>query len=225
VDTLVVASNNNKKLKELREILVSLAPGLHLLSAADVGIHDIPETGTTFVENAILKAKCAYEHTGMVSLSDDSGLEVDALHGAPGVYSARYAGTPSNDANNNQKLLAALEGFSDEQRTARYRCVIALMAPLSEREILPDASVIQTSRGEALVLTFEGTCEGRVLRIASGGGGFGYDPYMLYPDAGLTFAQLTAEQKNAISHRGKALKQLAPHVSALFARVSLVRQS
>lgn len=218
--TLAVATNNAKKLKEIREILASIAPGVSLVTAREIGLGEPEETGHTFRENAIIKAAAAYAITGGVCLADDSGLEVDALGGAPGVHSARFAGPDAKDADNNLKLLDALAGVPPERRTARYRCVIALVLPPAIARRLPaDAplSPLSTPRGEAFVLTVDGACEGRVVDTPAGHGGFGYDPYMLYPPAGLTFAELSAEQKHAVSHRGQALRAVAPHLAAALA--------
>jgi XTP/dITP diphosphohydrolase len=152
---------------------------------------DLVEDGDTFVENALSKARQAMALTGMPSLADDSGLEVDALDGAPGVLSARFAGHHGDTDANNALLLEKLRGFSDEERTARFRCVIALVDPAS-----------------GLEQTFDGSCEGRIGHELRGRGGFGYDPLFLLPDRGLTVAQLEAEEKDAISHRGNAVRAL-----------------
>ncbi len=211
--TVVVATNNAKKLKEIREILSAITPDLAVLTAKDIALGEPDETGATFHDNALIKAVAAYELTGAITLADDSGLEVDALGGAPGVHSARYAGPTATDADNNAKLLAALADVAD--RSARYRCVIALVAPTTYADRLPTARTITTTRGDALTLDVAGACEGRVVDRPAGTGGFGYDPYMLYPPAGVTFAELSAEAKHAISHRGKALRALEPHLRAL----------
>jgi XTP/dITP diphosphohydrolase len=212
---LVVASNNKKKLRELREILAHRAPGLSLLSAAEVGLGDIDETGTTFRENALIKALAAWRATRKLALADDSGLEVDALGGAPGVYSARYAGPSATDADNNAKVQMALAETPDALRTARYRCVIALVVPIALAEAVGAEPV--TGEPEVAHLFAEGSVEGLMLRAPRGEGGFGYDPYMLYPPAGLTFAELPAEAKHAISHRGQALEVLTPLLLRLLA--------
>jgi XTP/dITP diphosphohydrolase len=182
--TIVLASGNAGKLTELRSFLGGLA---EVRSAADFGATLPEETGTTFVENAILKARAVAEQTGMIAVADDSGLEVDILDGAPGVYSARYAGEPSDDARNNEKLLQAMESTPDGARTARFQCAIAV------------------AFGPDDIETAVGTCEGRITREARGSGGFGYDPLFEFPD-GRTMAELTADEKNAVSHRGKAMQ-------------------
>lgn len=213
--TVIAATNNAKKLKEIREILAAIAPGVGVLTARDVGLGEPDETGETFQANALIKAEAAYALTGGICLADDSGLEVDALGGAPGVYSARYAGPTATDADNNAKLLAALVGVPQAQRTARYRCAIALVVPPELAARVPDARPVETARGLAYAIEVSGACEGRVVDTPAGAGGFGYDPYMLYEPAGLTFAELPADQKHAVSHRGKALRALAPYLRAV----------
>lgn len=187
---LVVATKNPGKLREIREILGSEVTLLSLADFPDVG--EIVEDGSTFEANAIKKALAVATHTGHVSLADDSGLEVDALDGAPGVYSARFAGEKATDEQNNRKLLRLLENTPDEQRTARFRCAIAVGGP------------------EGSVQTAEGTAEGRILRSPQGTGGFGYDPLFLVSGERRTFAELPAEEKNRLSHRGKALQSAFP---------------
>ncbi|MDE2998362.1 MAG: XTP/dITP diphosphatase [Gemmatimonadota bacterium] len=183
---LTVATKNPGKLREIREILGSEARLLSLADFPDVG--DIVEDGRTFEANAIKKALAVASQTGHVSLADDSGLEVDALDGAPGVYSARFAGEKATDEQNNRKLLRLLEDVPDAQRTARFRCVIAVGAP------------------DGSVQTAEGTAEGRILHSPRGTGGFGYDPLFLVSGLRRTFAELPSEEKNRISHRGNALR-------------------
>ncbi len=190
---LVVATKNPGKLREIREILGS---EVRLLSPADFpDVGDIVEDGRTFEANAIKKALAVAYHTGHVSLADDSGLEVDALDGAPGVYSARFAGEKATDEQNNRKLLRLLEDTPDEQRTARFRCVIAVGKP------------------DGTVQTAQGTAEGRILHGPRGTGGFGYDPLFLVSGERRTFAELQAEEKNRLSHRGKALQSAFPMLS------------
>ena len=187
---VVVATKNPGKFREIREILGS---EIRLLSLADFPeVGDIVEDGRTFEANAIKKALSVALHTGRVSLADDSGLEVDALDGAPGVYSARFAGEEATDRQNNEKLLRLLEDTPDAERTARFRCVIAVGAP------------------DGAVRTAEGAAEGRILRSPRGTGGFGYDPLFLASSVGRTFAELPPEEKNRLSHRGSALKSAIP---------------
>lgn len=183
---LVLASGNRGKIAELKKLLAPLQ--ITVKSLADYP--DMPETvedGETFQANAIKKAREAAAYTGIMALADDSGLEVDYLKGLPGVHSARFAGEPKDDAANNRKLLALLQGVPWEQRTARFRCVVALCTPQGE------------------VYTSEGTCEGYILEQLKGQGGFGYDPLFYVPELNQTFAEIDLEIKNKISHRGKAL--------------------
>ena len=188
-DTVVLATRNNGKIAELRALLAGLGPQVvGLAEFPDIG--EIPETGTTFLENARIKARAVCQATGLVSLADDSGLCVDALDGAPGVYSARYSGEDATDAANNAKLLAALADVPEARRTCRFVSVVVAVAP------------------DGRELTAEGVWEGRVTTSPAGQGGFGYDPLFFDPTAGLTAAELSPEAKNARSHRGKALANL-----------------
>lgn len=156
----------------------------------DEGIPDAEETGMTFQENAIIKAKFYSQHTGEYCLADDSGLEVDALDGKPGVYSARYAGKGASDEDNNHKLLIALSDIPMERRTARFRSVLALVGP------------------DGSLLLADGVCEGVILRERRGNSGFGYDPLFFMPDRGKTLSEMTLLEKNSVSHRGNALRSL-----------------
>ena len=155
---------------------------------------EVIEDGKTFEENALKKARMLAEYSGLLTLADDSGLEVDALSGRPGIYSARYAGEEGNDERNNQKLLGELIGVGEEQRTARFVCALALCAPQSQG--MKDWVVRQT-------------CEGRIAFEPSGSHGFGYDPLFFYPPFGKTFGEIEREVKATVSHRGKALMKLA----------------
>lgn len=186
---LVLASRNPGKLIELRNILS--AQGLEVLSEADVGVDlEVDETGTTFEENSVLKADAVMRASGMAAIADDSGLAVDALGGAPGIYSARYGGK-TTDAARTELLLSNLRGVPTEARTARFVCVITCRFP---------GGKLIAARGE---------CEGMIADRPMGSGGFGYDPVFYVPALGRTFAELTAGEKNAISHRGKALRLFA----------------
>lgn len=187
---LVLASGNAGKLRELSALLKDL--GYELLPQSDFDVPDAEETGTTFVENAIIKARNAAEHTGLPSLADDSGIEVDALDGAPGVYSARFAGPGASDADNNALLVEKLRDVAEDQRSARYRAVIVLL-----RHAADPSPII-----------CEGSWEGQIRLEPAGDGGFGYDPYFYLPELGRTSAELTAEEKNRRSHRGQALREL-----------------
>jgi len=194
---LVLASSNAGKLRELSALLAPL--GHELVPQSALGFDSPPETGTTFVENALLKARHASRLAHLPALADDSGIEVDALGGRPGVYSARYAGEGASDTQNLQKLLAELQGVSDERRTARYQCVIALVRKADD----------------PAPLIAEGAWEGRILQAPRGSHGFGYDPIFLPAGLQLTAAELSAHDKNAVSHRGKALKALVAQLRSL----------
>lgn len=194
---LMLATQNPKKLKEIKDLLDF--PGLEVVSALDLpDIPPIEEDGVTFHENAVKKAVTMARLTGCWALADDSGLEVEALNGAPGVHSARYAGEPVKYSANNAKLLAALKG--ETNRRARFRCVLALASP----------------GGEARCV--EGTCEGTILEALKGRKGFGYDP--LFQPSGYTqsFAEMDSGEKNRISHRGRALAAAKEAWGALLAR-------
>ncbi|KMY68921.1 purine NTP phosphatase [Desulfocarbo indianensis] len=190
---LVLASNNQGKLREIRQIMEPL--GLEVLSAAQAGFsQEVEETGQTFEANAKLKACIVAQVLGLPALADDSGLVVEALGGAPGVYSARYAGPGASDAERSGKLLKKLDGVPPEKRGAAFVCVMACCLP------------------SGLMLTAEGRLEGRIALQPAGDNGFGYDPVFELPERGCTVAQLSAAEKNAISHRGRALRRLAEHL-------------
>ena len=187
---LVLATGNAGKLREMRAIL---APWhVDVLPQSDFTAASAEETGLSFVENAIVKARFAAQSSGLPAIADDSGLEVDALRGAPGIYSARYAGPVADDAANNTRLLRELDAVPDHERTARYRCAMVYMRwPLDPAPIVRQAS-----------------WEGRIARLPRGTGGFGYDPLFLVGDGDVMAAELEAAHKNSISHRGKALRAL-----------------
>ena len=187
---LVLASANAGK---QREFAALLAPaGIELVLQSALGIDSVAETGTTFEANALLKARHAAGRSGLPALADDSGLEVDALDGRPGVWSARYAGAMATDADNNARLLSELAGVPAERRGARYRCVLAL---------------VRTAH-DAAPLIASGSWDGRIAARPAGGGGFGYDPLFVPEGHTVSAAELPAVQKNALSHRGKALADL-----------------
>lgn len=187
---VVVASGNLAKLRELTDLLQGL--GLELRSQSTLGVSSVEETGATFAENALLKARHAAQCTGLAAIADDSGLEVDALDGAPGIYSARYAGVNADDAANNAQLVAAMAGYPTPRRTARYRCVLAWVSRADDPQPLIAA----------------GSWEGEILDEPRGSGGFGYDPYFWLPALQCTVAELDAATKNRISHRGQAMQAL-----------------
>ncbi len=194
---IVLATGNAGKLREFQQMLGSAE--LEFLTQRSLGVSDADETGLSFVENAILKARHAAAATGLPALADDSGLEVDALRGEPGIYSARYAGPGATDAQNNAKLLAALQDVPETQRTARFICCIAFMR--HARDSMP--------------FVCHGSWEGRILFAPAGDNGFGYDPLFFVPTHGCASAQLEPAVKNALSHRGQALRQLLQHWDAL----------
>ena len=203
IDKIFLATANAKKRREIEAILAPL--DVTVVTEEDVGpIGEVVEDGETFEANAVKKAREGARRTGLVSLADDSGLEVDALGGAPGVHSSRYAGEDAGDPENVRKLLAAMAEVPAGERTARFRCVIALAAPGGE--------------GDAtLLVTAEGRVEGRILGELRGENGFGYDPVFFYEPLGKTFAELTMEEKAAVSHRGRALAELTKRLRALMA--------
>lgn len=189
MDKLIFATGNAGKMKEIREILGR--PGLTILSQKEAGItSDAEENGTTFEANALIKARAVAAQTDALVLADDSGLEIDYLNGEPGVYSARYMGEDTSYEIKNQKILDLLAGVPEEKRTARFVCVIAA--------VLPDGREFTT----------KGTIEGIIGYESRGKGGFGYDPIFFVPEFGCSTAELTMEQKNKISHRGKALRAM-----------------
>ncbi|MDN7132036.1 RdgB/HAM1 family non-canonical purine NTP pyrophosphatase [Halomonas sp. MC140] len=189
-NTLVLASGNSGKLREFNQLLSPL--GFDVRPQADFGVIDVEETGLTFVENALLKAREASLISGLPALSDDSGLEVDALNGAPGIYSARYGGEPKSDQKNNDTLLAALSDCAEGQRSGRYWCVLVYLRHPKD----PVPVIVQRS------------WEGEILAHPRGQEGFGYDPLFWLPDQGMSVAELRSETKNRLSHRGRALQGL-----------------
>lgn len=191
--TVVLATRNRGKVPEIVRLLGARAARLRLVTIDEIApAAALIEDGDTFEANALAKARQAAAATGLPAIADDSGLEVDALGGAPGVYSARYAGEPSDDARNNQKLLAALDGVPSARRSARFRCVAAYVDP---------------ARG--LEITRSGACEGEILGTPRGTLGFGYDPLFLVPRLGKTMAELPIDEKNQLSHRAAAFRALA----------------
>lgn len=193
---LVLATNNPHKVREIRAILADTP--CEILSCEDfTDLPELVESGATLAENAILKARAIYAVTGEWTLADDSGLEIDALNSAPGVMSARFAGPGCTFADNNAKTLRLMEHVAEEQRTARFRCVAALVI------------------GPEQVETFDGVVEGAITRREMGQGGFGYDPIFFTPELGCTFAEASAGAKNRISHRARAFRQVARRLREL----------
>ena len=187
---VVLASGNKGKVREINQLLAG--SGFEVVPQTELGVEEVEETGLTFVENAILKARAAAEQTGLPAIADDSGLEVDFLKGAPGIYSARYAGADASDQENIDKLLVALEGVADPERSARFQCLMVFMRHSSD----PTPIICQ------------GTWEGAIATAPQGENGFGYDPVFWVAEHQCTSAELSAEQKNSMSHRGQALQQL-----------------
>ena len=193
---ILLATQNQGKVRELQELLSG--EDIEVLSLLDIADwEDVEENGKTFADNAALKARAAVHRTGLIALADDSGLEVDALDGAPGVYSARYAGEPKDDERNNDKLLALLESVPDDKRTARFRCALVVATPDGEEYLT------------------EGMVEGRILRQRRGKGGFGYDPLFFVTEFARTMAELNLAQKNKLSHRSQAVHKVIPILQAL----------
>jgi XTP/dITP diphosphohydrolase len=196
---IVLASNNTGKVKEIQALLADR--NFEIVPQSVFHIPEAEESGLTFLENALIKARHAARLSGLPVIADDSGLEVDALHGAPGVYSARYAGTGSSDADNNRKLLAALNGVPTPLRTARFHCVVVM---------LRDAC-------DPSPLVAEGSWEGSILEQSQGSGGFGYDPLFHVAEKDCSAAELSREEKNRVSHRGKALQALLKQLDRISA--------
>ncbi len=194
--TLVLATHNPDKQTEMNAVLSDL--GLDVIGLDQYPeIDDIPENGTTLIENALIKARAVHLKTGFPALADDTGLEVDALHGAPGVYSARFAGEDATYQDNVKKLLSVMAGVSKQNRTARFRTVVALIDSDTE-------------------LWTEGIIEGLITREQRGAGGFGYDPIFEAADTGKTFSEMSAAQKNEISHRARALQKMRKKLITVF---------
>lgn len=196
---LLVATTNPGKFAEVKDFLRQLP--LEVLSLSDLATWPkIIEDGATFEENALKKARTLAEYSGYLTLADDSGLEVDALNGAPGIYSARYCGEEGNDKKNNEKLMHELREISEEKRTGRFVCALALCAPKSHG---------------MKEWTVRDSCEGRIAFALKGENGFGYDPLFFYPSLGKTFGEIDRAIKATVSHRGKALKKLAEMLPSL----------
>lgn len=190
MDKIVLASGNKGKLKEFQTIFAS--KNINVLPQAQFRIEDAEETGLSFVENAIIKARHAAKISGLPALADDSGIEVDALHGKPGIYSARFSGEGATDASNNEKLLQQMKNVPDERRTARFHCVLVLMRHAED----------------PMPMIFHGQWEGRILHETQGDNGFGYDPLFFAFDQNCSSAELSSDIKNQVSHRGKAVAKL-----------------
>lgn len=195
---IVLATNNQGKVRELQNLLSDA--GFNIIAQSEYNVPDADETGLTFVENAIIKARHTAQLTGLPAIADDSGLAVDALNGAPGIYSARYSGDGATDSKNNQKLLDALKGIDYEKRTAYFYCALAFMRHASD-----PTPIICLGKWNGIILDQE-----------QGKGGFGYDPLFFVPVLGCTAAELAREHKSKISHRGQALSELMEKLKAEF---------
>jgi XTP/dITP diphosphohydrolase len=195
-DKVLIATTNQGKIQEIRNLVKGL-PALFLSLSEVPGIPEVVEDGDTFEENALKKARMMAYATGIVTLADDSGLCVDALDGRPGVHSARYAGDNASDEERYLRLLEEMEDVPDPARSARFVCVLALVAPDGEEKL------------------FRGVCEGRITRDPQGSSGFGYDPIFYFEEAGCTFGEMDRESKNRVSHRGRALRQFAEFLRKL----------
>ena len=193
---VVLATNNAGKAREMGALLAGL--DMEIVAQSALGVPEAEETGLSFIENAILKARNASAHAKLPAIADDSGLEVDALEGAPGIHSARYAGPKANDQDNLKKLLEAMQDVPDIGRSARFRCVIVYL---------------KHAKDPAPLVT-EGVWEGSILRAPVGSNGFGYDPVFWVPEKGCASAELPPDVKNQLSHRGQALARLAAHFRA-----------
>ena len=194
-EKIVLASNNAGKVREFNQLLTEQQ--IQVVPQREFGVQEIEETGLTFVENAILKARNASRHSGLPAIADDSGIEVDALHGAPGIYSARFAGVGCGDRDNNRKLLQELLGVPEARRGARFQCLMVYLR----------------HAGDPTPVICQGTWEGRILLQPQGENGFGYDPLFFVPGENCSSAQLEPDRKNRLSHRGQALRKLLAALS------------
>jgi XTP/dITP diphosphohydrolase len=190
IKKIVLASGNAGKVREINKLFIG--SGIEVIPQTDLNVPEVPETGTTFVENAIIKARHAAEVTGLPAISDDSGIEVDALDSRPGVYSARYAGENANDEKNNNLMLKELQGIPEAERTARYQCLIVFMR----------------SHTDPVPIITQGGWEGRILETPQGDGGFGYDPIFYVPTHNCSGGELALDVKNTLSHRAIALNAM-----------------
>lgn len=214
---VVLASRNKKKIRELETLLSTLtAQSVEVLSLDDIGYTDeIVEDGSSFAENALIKAAVPAS-LGYIGIADDSGLTVDALDGAPGIYSARYSGEGATDLTNNEKLLAEMETVPDEKRGGAFVSAIACVLPTGMEADIPDGIRVLTREG-LTAFTITGECRGTILRKSRGEAGFGYDPLFYVPAKGCTFAELPTEEKNEISHRGIAMRAFCAAFTRVFA--------
>jgi XTP/dITP diphosphohydrolase len=218
IPTLLIATSNRGKVAEIASLLEGL-------DCRAIGLEDLPkvpppveETGTTYAENALIKADYYYAASGLFTLADDSGLEVDALDGRPGVYSARYGGAEMGSVEQIAMLLDEMKDAPDEKRTARFVCVVALVGEISDERSQvwrADGALTDAEAGPRIRQTFEGRCEGKVALSPRGAGGFGYDPIFIDAELGRTFAEISPEEKSSRSHRGKALRAAIKYIEKL----------
>jgi XTP/dITP diphosphohydrolase len=220
---IVLASNNKKKIAELQTLLANISEGLvNVQSLRDIGFtDDIVEDGTTFEENSLIKAGTPAK-LGHIGIADDSGLAVDYLNGAPGIYSARYSGEGATDETNRAKLLKELDGVPAEARTAHFVCTAALVLPENSGFVIPEEWRISAELSEKSGISSEramvvrGECPGRILTEEHGEGGFGYDSLFYYEDYQQTFAEISGEDKNKVSHRGNAMREFTRRLAVIF---------
>ncbi len=220
---IVLASNNKKKIAELQTLLANVSDGLlNVQSLRDIDFtDDIEENGTTFEENSLIKAGTPAA-LGHIGIADDSGLTVDYLNGAPGIYSARYSGEGANDERNRAKLLRELDGIPAEQRTAHFVCTAALVLPENSGFTIPEewriSAELSAKSGipQERAMVVRGECPGRILTEEIGDGGFGYDSLFYYEAYSRTFAQISGEDKNKVSHRGNAMREFTRRLAVIF---------
>lgn len=205
-EKIVLATKNKGKLKEMQRLLADLDCDIVTVDEVAPSLNVI-EDGKSFLENSMKKAMEIAQHTGLLAIADDSGLEVDALSGAPGIYSARFAGEGASDQDNNAKLLSLMQDVPDERRTARFKAVIVAW--------LPDGAFPNKDNHKDKYISADGVCEGKITHKPVGSKGFGYDPVFFLPHLGKTMAELEPEEKNQISHRAKAMQALREKISTL----------
>lgn len=225
---IVLASRNKHKIREINTLISGVYDGIEVLSLDDIGhIGEIEEDGKTFEENSAIKATVPTQ-SGYIGIADDSGLSVDVLDGAPGVYSARYAGEPCDDKKNNAKLLSVMAPYKEGERGARFVSVVTIMFPRESELYDFDESVLEygvptvSKDGSARGFSCRGECLGHMIFSEQGSGGFGYDPLFMCDAYGKTFAQLDMEEKNKISHRGEAMRRFTHDLARVLASVGII---
>lgn len=217
----VLASNNKKKIIELRDLMKDFE-NFKVMSLQDISFTgDIVEDGTSFEENSLIKASTPAK-LGYIGIADDSGISVDALGGRPGIYSARYSGENATDEKNREKMFEEMKDIPEEDRTARYVCVVSMVLPENSEYVIPEEYRISEALAERVgikpeqAMLIRGECEGYILREERGNGGFGYDPMFWFPEFGSTFAEVSAEMKASVSHRGKAMREFMNRIRQIF---------